>query len=64
MKWPYVWEFDMLLYVTIIQNFERGQYFNLKKIFWETETFFKELDYRFLVERTKIEHNCPVRSQC
>ena len=54
----------MLLYVTITESFERGQYFNLKKIFWKTETFFKELDYCFLVESTKIEHDCPVKSQC
>ena len=27
----------------------------LKQIFWKTETFFKKLDYRFLVETTKIE---------
>ena len=27
----------------------------LKQIFWETKTFFEKLDYRFLVETTKIE---------
>ena len=26
----------------------------LKQIFWKTKTFFKKLDYRFLVETTKI----------
>ena len=28
----------------------------LKKVFWKTETFFKKLEYRFLVETTKIEN--------
>ena len=28
----------------------------LKQIFWETKTFFKKLEYRFLVETTKIEN--------
>ena len=28
----------------------------LRQIFWKTKTFFKELDYRFLVESTKIEN--------
>ena len=28
----------------------------LKQIFWETKTFVKKLDYRFLVESTKIEN--------
>ena len=27
----------------------------LKQIFWETKTFFKKLEYRFLVESDKIE---------
>ena len=27
----------------------------LKQIFWKMKTFFKKLDYRFLVESTKIE---------
>ena len=27
-----------------------------KQIFWETETFFKKLEYHFLVENTKIEN--------
>ena len=27
----------------------------LKQIFWKAKTFFKKLEYRFLVERTKIE---------
>ena len=29
---------------------------NLKQIFWKTKTFFKKLEYRFLVERTKIKN--------
>ena len=28
----------------------------LKQIFWETKTFFKKLEYHFLVESTKIEN--------
>ena len=28
----------------------------LKHIFWKTKTFFKKLEYRFLVESTKIEN--------
>ena len=27
----------------------------LKQIFWKTKTFFKKLEYRFLVETTEIE---------
>ena len=36
-------------------NFECFQYFNFEKIFWKTKTFFKKLEYFFLVESTKIE---------
>ena len=28
----------------------------MKQIFWKSETFFKKLEYPFLVERTKIEN--------
>ena len=28
----------------------------MKQIFWKTKTFFKKLEYRFLVESTKIEN--------
>ena len=28
----------------------------LKQIFWKTKTFFKKLEYRFLVETTEIEN--------
>ena len=30
--------------------------FILKQIFWTTKTFLKNLEYRFLVESTKIEN--------
>ena len=28
----------------------------LKQIFWKTKSFFKKLEYRFLIESTKIEN--------
>ena len=40
--------------MTISENFEHFQYFNFKTDFLENEIFFKKLEYRFLVERTKI----------
>ena len=43
-------------YVTISGNFERLQYFNFKTNFLEKKTFFKKLEYPFLVEKTKIEN--------
>ena len=42
-------------YVTISENFEHFHYFNFETDFLENENFFKKLQYRFLVERTKIE---------
>ena len=30
----------------------------LKRVFWKSNTFFKKLEYRFLIESTKIE-NAP-----
>ena len=43
-------------YVTISGNFERSQYFNFETDFLENENLFqKKLEYRFLVESTKIE---------
>ena len=42
-------------YATISENFERFQYCNFETYFLENETF-KKLEYRFLVERTKIEN--------
>ena len=41
---------------TICENLERFQYFNLKQIFQKTKTFFRKLEYPFLVESTKIEN--------
>ena len=40
-------------YVTIRGNFKR---FQLKQIFWKMKTFFKKLEYCFLVESAKIEN--------
>ena len=42
--------------MTISGKFERFQYFNFETNFLENETFFKKLEYRFLVESTKIEN--------
>ena len=42
--------------MTISGNFERFNTLALKIIFWKTKTFFKKLEYRFLVETTKIEN--------
>ena len=41
--------------MTISENFEHFQYFNFGTDFIESKTFFKKLEYRLLVERTKIE---------
>ena len=41
------------------QSLDISNVFNnvtLKQIFWKAKTFFKELEYRFLVEITKIEN--------
>ena len=44
-------------YVTISESFGSFQYFLiLKQVFWKTKTFFKKLEYRILVEVTKIEN--------
>ena len=32
------------------------QYLILKQIFWKTKTFLEKLEYRFLVESTRIEN--------
>ena len=40
---------------TISENFEHFQYFKFETDFLENESFFKKLECRFLVERTKIE---------
>ena len=36
--------------------FECFQYLTLKQIFWKTKTFFKIVEYHFLVESTNIEN--------
>ena len=45
-----------MFYVTISESFKRFQYFNFETNFLENENFFKKLEYRFLVEATKIEN--------
>ena len=47
--------FKICFCVTIRENFECFQYFDFETDFLETKTFFKKLEYRFLVESTKIE---------
>ena len=37
-------------------NFVRFKYFNFEKKNWKTKTFFKKLEYRFLVEGAKVEN--------
>ena len=51
-----MFERSACFYVTIIESFKRFQYFNLKQIFWKTKAFFRKLEYRFLIEITKIEN--------
>ena len=41
--------------MTVTENLKRFQYFNFETDFLESEIFFKKLEYRFLVESTKIE---------
>ena len=41
--------------MTISRSFEHFQYFNFETDFLKNENFFKKLEYRFLVELTKIE---------
>ena len=36
------------------EHFKRFQYFNFEQIFWKMKTFFKKLEYCFLVKATKI----------
>ena len=43
----------MLKSVEILNDFDTS---TLKQIFWKTKTFFKKLEYRILVESTKIEN--------
>ena len=42
--------------MTITWNFESFQYFNIAINFLKTKTFFKKLEYCFLVKTTKIEN--------
>ena len=42
--------------MTIIGNFWRFQNFTFETNFLKTKTFFKKLEYHFLVEGTKIEN--------
>ena len=42
--------------MTISGSFERFQYFNLETDFLENENLFQKLEYRFLIESTKIEN--------
>ena len=42
-------------YVTISENFVFN-ILTLKQIFWKTKAFLKKLEYRFLVETTKIQN--------
>ena len=42
--------------MTSVENLNVFNTSTLKKISWETKTFFKNLEYRFLVESTKIEN--------
>ena len=51
--------FEACFYVIISGNFERILYmytYTLKQIFLKTKKFFKKLEFRFLVESTKIEN--------
>ena len=46
-------------HVFMSQSLKVSNVFNtltLKQIFWKTKTYFKKLEYRFLVETTKIEN--------
>ena len=59
-----LWVFKIALrlrdwHVFMWQSVKVSNVFNtltLKQIFWKTKTFFKKLEYRFLVENTKIEN--------
>ena len=42
--------------MTISESFTGFNTLTLKQIFWKMKTFFKKLEYRFLVESTKIEN--------
>ena len=42
--------------MTISESFKRFQYFSFETNFLENENLFQKLEYRFLVETTKIEN--------
>ena len=42
-------------YVKISESFKHFNTLTLKQIFWKMKTFFKKLEYCFLVETTEIE---------
>ena len=42
--------------MTTIEVFNNFNISALKEIFWKTKTFFKKLEYRFLIENTKTEN--------
>ena len=48
----------LCFYVAISGNLNVFNTLNLKLIFWKTKTFFKKLEYCFLVASTRIE-NAP-----
>ena len=43
-----------VFYVTISGDFEHFRYFNFKTVILENKNVFQQLEYRFLVESTKI----------
>ena len=51
---PY--ERSACFYLTISESFKRSNTLTLIQTFWKAKTFFKKLEYRFLVETTKIEN--------
>ena len=48
--------FERCFYVTFSGHFEHFQYFNCKTDFWNMKTFFKKMEYLFLVESSKNEN--------
>ena len=51
-----LFERSACFYVTITKHFKRFQYFDFETDFLENKTFFKKLEFRFLVESSKIEN--------
>ena len=48
-------ERSVCFYVKISESFKHFNTLTLKQIFWKMKTFFKKLEYCFLVETTEIE---------